>query len=48
MKRSRFHDSDGNLLGEVPALDLLGPKYPPVKLERASAGWGRVVAIFGE
>jgi 2-polyprenyl-6-methoxyphenol hydroxylase-like FAD-dependent oxidoreductase len=30
MKRSRFHDSQGNLLGEVPALDLLGPKYPPM------------------
>jgi 2-polyprenyl-6-methoxyphenol hydroxylase-like FAD-dependent oxidoreductase len=30
MKGSRFHDSQGNLLGEVPALDLLGPKYPPM------------------
>jgi 2-polyprenyl-6-methoxyphenol hydroxylase-like FAD-dependent oxidoreductase len=30
MKGSRFHDKDGNLLGEVPALDLLGPKYPPM------------------
>jgi 2-polyprenyl-6-methoxyphenol hydroxylase-like FAD-dependent oxidoreductase len=30
MKGSRFHDSDGNLLGEVPALDLLGPRYPPM------------------
>lgn len=30
MKGSRFHDRDGNLLGEVPALDLLGPKYPPM------------------
>ena len=28
MKGSRFHDSQGNLLGEVPALDLLGPRYP--------------------
>ena len=27
-RRSRFHDSQGNLLGEVPALDLLGPRYP--------------------
>jgi 2-polyprenyl-6-methoxyphenol hydroxylase-like FAD-dependent oxidoreductase len=30
MKGSRFHDKDGNVLGEVPALDLLGPKYPPM------------------
>jgi 2-polyprenyl-6-methoxyphenol hydroxylase-like FAD-dependent oxidoreductase len=30
MKGSRFHDSSGNVLGEVPALDLLGPKYPPM------------------
>jgi 2-polyprenyl-6-methoxyphenol hydroxylase-like FAD-dependent oxidoreductase len=30
MKGSRFHDSQGNLLGQVPALDLLGPKYPPM------------------
>jgi 2-polyprenyl-6-methoxyphenol hydroxylase-like FAD-dependent oxidoreductase len=30
MKGSRFHDSQGNLLGEVPPLDLLGPKYPPM------------------
>ena len=30
MKGSRFHDAQGNLLGEVPALDLLGPKYPPM------------------
>jgi 2-polyprenyl-6-methoxyphenol hydroxylase-like FAD-dependent oxidoreductase len=30
MKGSRFHDSGGNVLGEVPALDLLGPKYPPM------------------
>jgi 2-polyprenyl-6-methoxyphenol hydroxylase-like FAD-dependent oxidoreductase len=30
MKGSRFHDSQGNLLGEVPALDVLGPKYPPM------------------
>jgi 2-polyprenyl-6-methoxyphenol hydroxylase-like FAD-dependent oxidoreductase len=30
MKGSRFHDSQGNLLGEVPALDLLGPRYPPM------------------
>jgi 2-polyprenyl-6-methoxyphenol hydroxylase-like FAD-dependent oxidoreductase len=30
MKGSRFHDSRGNLLGEVPALDLLGPRYPPM------------------
>jgi 2-polyprenyl-6-methoxyphenol hydroxylase-like FAD-dependent oxidoreductase len=30
MKGSRFHDKDGNQLGEVPALDLLGPKYPPM------------------
>jgi 2-polyprenyl-6-methoxyphenol hydroxylase-like FAD-dependent oxidoreductase len=28
MKGSRFHDSQGNLLGEVPALDVLGPRYP--------------------
>jgi 2-polyprenyl-6-methoxyphenol hydroxylase-like FAD-dependent oxidoreductase len=28
MKGSRFHDSQGTLLGEVPALDLLGPRYP--------------------
>jgi 2-polyprenyl-6-methoxyphenol hydroxylase-like FAD-dependent oxidoreductase len=25
---SRFHDSQGNLLGEVPAPPLLGPRYP--------------------
>jgi 2-polyprenyl-6-methoxyphenol hydroxylase-like FAD-dependent oxidoreductase len=30
MKGSRFHTADGQLLGEVPALDLLGPKYPPM------------------
>jgi 2-polyprenyl-6-methoxyphenol hydroxylase-like FAD-dependent oxidoreductase len=30
MKGSRFHDSEGNLLAEVPSLDLLGPKYPPM------------------
>jgi len=30
MKGSRFHTKDGHLLGEVPALDLLGPKYPPM------------------
>jgi 2-polyprenyl-6-methoxyphenol hydroxylase-like FAD-dependent oxidoreductase len=30
MKGSRYHDPFGNLLGEVPALDLLGPKYPPM------------------
>jgi 2-polyprenyl-6-methoxyphenol hydroxylase-like FAD-dependent oxidoreductase len=30
MKGSRFHDSEGRLLGEVPALDLLGPRYPPM------------------
>ena len=30
MTGSRFHDKDGNLLGQVPALDLLGPKYPPM------------------
>jgi 2-polyprenyl-6-methoxyphenol hydroxylase-like FAD-dependent oxidoreductase len=30
MKGSRFHDSQGHLLGEVPALDLLGPRYPPM------------------
>ena len=30
MKGSRFHDAQGNLLGEVPALDLLGPRYPPM------------------
>jgi len=28
MKGSRFFDSQGNLLGEVPALELLGPRYP--------------------
>ena len=30
MKGSRFRDSEGKLLGEVPPLDLLGPKYPPM------------------
>jgi 2-polyprenyl-6-methoxyphenol hydroxylase-like FAD-dependent oxidoreductase len=30
MKGSRFHTAAGQLLGEVPALDLLGPKYPPM------------------
>jgi len=30
MKGSRFHTAGGQLLGEVPALDLLGPKYPPM------------------
>jgi 2-polyprenyl-6-methoxyphenol hydroxylase-like FAD-dependent oxidoreductase len=30
MKGSRFHDSQGNLLAEIPALDLLGPKCPPM------------------
>jgi 2-polyprenyl-6-methoxyphenol hydroxylase-like FAD-dependent oxidoreductase len=30
MQGSRFHDSQGNLLGQVPALDLLGPRYPPM------------------
>jgi 2-polyprenyl-6-methoxyphenol hydroxylase-like FAD-dependent oxidoreductase len=30
MKGSRFHDAQGNLFGEVPALDVLGPKYPPM------------------
>jgi hypothetical protein len=30
LKGSRFHESEGNLLGEVAALDLLGPKYLPM------------------
>ena len=30
MKGSRFRDRNGTVLGEVPALDLLGPKYPPM------------------
>jgi len=30
MQGSRFFDSQGNLLGEVPPLDLLGPRYPPM------------------
>ena len=30
MKGSRFHTADGQLLGEVPALDVLGPRYPPM------------------
>jgi 2-polyprenyl-6-methoxyphenol hydroxylase-like FAD-dependent oxidoreductase len=30
MKGSRFHTGNGDLLAEVPALDLLGPKYPPM------------------
>ncbi len=30
MRASRFHDSQGNLLAEIPALDLLGSRYPPM------------------
>jgi 2-polyprenyl-6-methoxyphenol hydroxylase-like FAD-dependent oxidoreductase len=30
MKGSRFHTAAGQQLGEVPALDLLGPRYPPM------------------
>jgi 2-polyprenyl-6-methoxyphenol hydroxylase-like FAD-dependent oxidoreductase len=30
MKGSRFHTATGQQLGEVPALDLLGPQYPPM------------------
>jgi 2-polyprenyl-6-methoxyphenol hydroxylase-like FAD-dependent oxidoreductase len=30
MKGSRFHDSQGNLIAEIPVLDLLGPRYPPM------------------
>jgi 2-polyprenyl-6-methoxyphenol hydroxylase-like FAD-dependent oxidoreductase len=30
MQGSRFHDRDGNVLADVPALDLLGPRYPPM------------------
>ena len=30
MKGSRFHDSQGNLLADIPPLDLLGPRYPPM------------------
>jgi 2-polyprenyl-6-methoxyphenol hydroxylase-like FAD-dependent oxidoreductase len=30
MKGSRYHDPFGNVVGDVPALDLLGPKYPPM------------------
>jgi 2-polyprenyl-6-methoxyphenol hydroxylase-like FAD-dependent oxidoreductase len=30
MKGSRFHTAAGQQLGEVPALDLLGRKYPPM------------------
>ena len=30
MRGSRYHDPLGNVVGDVPALDLLGPKYPPM------------------
>jgi 2-polyprenyl-6-methoxyphenol hydroxylase-like FAD-dependent oxidoreductase len=28
MNGSRFHDAEGNPLGDVPALEILGPRYP--------------------
>jgi 2-polyprenyl-6-methoxyphenol hydroxylase-like FAD-dependent oxidoreductase len=30
MQGSRFHDSEGNQLADIPAKPLLGPKYPPM------------------
>jgi 2-polyprenyl-6-methoxyphenol hydroxylase-like FAD-dependent oxidoreductase len=30
MQGSRFFDRDGNQLGRVPAVELLGPRYPPM------------------
>lgn len=30
MAGSRFHDGEGNELGEIPAVSVLGPSYPPM------------------
>jgi 2-polyprenyl-6-methoxyphenol hydroxylase-like FAD-dependent oxidoreductase len=30
MPYSRFHDAQGNALGDIPSFPLLGPKYPPM------------------
>jgi 2-polyprenyl-6-methoxyphenol hydroxylase-like FAD-dependent oxidoreductase len=30
MQGSRFHDSEGNMLADIPTKPLLGPKYPPM------------------